>query len=381
MLGVILFGYVESFHSALLPESVHRYADEITIVILVVLLLFSYGFNQLKPFYMGVHLAIVFAWQQLAALNETAAFDWMTVLLPIHLIALFFMKNGAVFSFQGKLYGAVLLVQFLLLIIADQSNWSHLIQEALSNADERLPEFPGALSSLSVLLFAGAMIAMITGIVFGFTFEKVMLLGTACCLVFSLYINETTLETDFFILAGGILLLLSIVSDTYAMAYRDELTNIPARRKLMEDGMKLGSKYSLAMIDIDFFKKINDRHGHDAGDEVLKIVARCLNSVKGGGKAYRYGGEEFTVVFTRKKIDDAAEFLEQLREKVSKQTYAYKKKNRQGETKLQKIKVTISIGVAERNANHKTLEEVIKAADKALYQAKKQGRNRVVQAK
>nr|WP_283244077.1 GGDEF domain-containing protein [Bacillus suaedaesalsae] len=159
------------------------------------------------------------------------------------------------------------------------------------------------------------------------------------------------------------------------MAYIDELTKIPSRRMLKVDLMKLGSKYSIAMLDIDFFKKFNDKYGHDVGDDVLILVAKGLMNVTGGGKAYRYGGEEFTIVFPKKNSEDVLSHLEDLREKISKKEYLYKKKNRSGDTSIQKLKVTISIGVAEKQGKTKSPSEVLKAADKALYRAKKKGRN------
>lgn len=184
---------------------------------------------------------------------------------------------------------------------------------------------------------------------------------------------------------------LSILMDSYDMAYRDELTRIPSRRALNQKLLSLGRRYSIAMLDIDHFKKFNDTHGHDVGDQVLKMVATKLNKVTGGGSAYRYGGEEFTVVFPGKHPDQVLEHLEALRETIQNYEMAVRNQPRPkyGNPKSDKAKrgkdkqphktlsVTISIGVAERTAEQKTPEVVIKAADKALYRAKKKGRNRV----
>src|SRR5207302_1408861 len=87
----------------------------------------------------------------------------------------------------------------------------------------------------------------------------------------------------------------ALVEASYHMAYQDSLTGLPARRALNEALLRLGGHYSVAMIDVDHFKRINDRHGHDVGDQVLRIIAAKLAQVPGGGKAYRYGGEEFAV--------------------------------------------------------------------------------------
>ncbi len=192
--------------------------------------------------------------------------------------------------------------------------------------------------------------------------------------------------TTFFFSTGGLILIVSVIEASYVMAFHDELTGLPARRSLNELLLKMGNKYSVAMLDIDFFKKFNDRYGHDVGDEVLRMVASKIAGVNGGGKPFRYGGEEFTVVFPGKSRQDALPHLEQLRSIIQSAGFVIRARNRPrkkpGKPKPTKgvqktVAVTISIGVAERDTKHSSPPEVIKAADKALYRAKKAGRNRV----
>jgi diguanylate cyclase (GGDEF)-like protein len=170
------------------------------------------------------------------------------------------------------------------------------------------------------------------------------------------------------------------------MAFHDGLTGMPARRALNETLLKLRSQYTVAMSDIDFFKKFNDRYGHDVGDQVLRMVASKLAKVTGGGKAFRYGGEEFTIVFPGRSVDEALPHLERLREAVEATDFGIRGPNRprkkpenpkkiKGSNK--KASITISIGVAERNERYMNPQQVIEAADSALYRAKKAGRNRV----
>lgn len=83
--------------------------------------------------------------------------------------------------------------------------------------------------------------------------------------------------------------------EAYQMAFRDELTGLPGRRALNERMQRLGRNYVIAMTDVDHFKKFNDTHGHDVGDQVLRLVASRLSKVTGGGRAHRYGGEEFAL--------------------------------------------------------------------------------------
>lgn len=170
-----------------------------------------------------------------------------------------------------------------------------------------------------------------------------------------------------FVAGAAIVSLLVMMQESYYLAYYDELTQIPNRRALYEAMSKLGSKYTIAMSDIDFFKKFNDTHGHDAGDLVLKMVANKLAKVRGGGKAYRFGGEEFTILFDTK--EDATPYLEEVRKLVESSALTYKGK---------KLQVTVSIGACKKSDSQSNYEEVLKSADEALYKAKEAGRNKVI---
>ena len=175
-----------------------------------------------------------------------------------------------------------------------------------------------------------------------------------------------------------------VLVDSYLFAYRDELTTIPSRRALNQMALSLGRKYTVAMLDIDHFKKFNDTYGHDIGDQVLKLVASKLAQVKGGGKVFRYGGEEFTIVFSGKTPEQALPLLEAVRQAVEdykiviRQAQRKSKKARANKknTNAKTVSVTISIGLAAR-ASKLSFEQTLKLADQALYRAKKAGRNQV----
>ena len=198
----------------------------------------------------------------------------------------------------------------------------------------------------------------------------------------------------FMVSSSALMVALAIVMDSHDMAYRDELTALPSRRALNQLMLSLGRRYTIAMLDIDHFKKFNDTHGHDIGDEVLQMVAAKIARVGGGGKPFRYGGEEFTIVFPGKTPQQAEQQLEALRAEIENyrmvvrqdqrrnQSKSARKSGRQGRAKQgnkvprqQSLSVTISIGYATRNPEIKLPEAVIKAADQALYRAKNKGRN------
>ena len=109
---------------------------------------------------------------------------------------------------------------------------------------------------------------------------------------------------------SGFLLLIYMFSASYELAFKDRLTDIPGRLALESDLRHLGKRYTIAMLDIDHFKSFNDTYGHETGDDVLKLVASRMKQVGGRAKVYRYGGEEFTVLFKNKNVDESLEHLE-----------------------------------------------------------------------
>ncbi len=112
---------------------------------------------------------------------------------------------------------------------------------------------------------------------------------------------------------AGLILLSSIVENSYALAYQDELTTLPSRRAYNDALLTLTEPYSIAVVDIDHFKNFNDTYGHDTGDQVLRLVAGRLAAVGGGGNSYRVGGEEFSILFPGKSAKEVLDHLETLR--------------------------------------------------------------------
>nr|WP_322940482.1 GGDEF domain-containing protein [Pseudomonas sp. s4] len=183
-----------------------------------------------------------------------------------------------------------------------------------------------------------------------------------------------------------LMLVAAVAHEAYQMAFRDELTGLPGRRALNERLQRLGRDYVIAMVDVDHFKKFNDTHGHDVGDQVLRLVAGQLRKVGGGGKAYRYGGEEFTLLFPGKSVEQSLPQIEavrtaieqyrmQLRDPKNRPRDDREGKQRRAGKAASEVSVTVSMGVAERQSEQRNPQEVIKEADKALYSAKAAGRN------
>ena len=197
---------------------------------------------------------------------------------------------------------------------------------------------------------------------------------------------------------GGLILVSSIIENSYHLAYHDEVTGLPARRAFNEALLGLEEPYALAVVDIDHFKKFNDTFGHETGDEVLRMVASKLAFVTGGGQAFRVGGEEFSILFPGKSLTETLPHLELLRTEIEGSTFRprggierrvtprgpdrrnVRRKNirpRPTPPQSDQLSVTVSIGAAAPTIRTQVVEEVIKSADKALYRAKQSGRNRV----
>jgi two-component system cell cycle response regulator len=168
------------------------------------------------------------------------------------------------------------------------------------------------------------------------------------------------------------------VQQSIEMAITDALTGLYNRRymeshltTLVEQAVSRGKPLTVLVLDIDFFKSINDNHGHDAGDDVLREFAtRVRKSIRGIDLACRYGGEEFVIVMPETDMGVAAIVAERLRRRIASEAFAIGSGSRT-------IEVTISIGLATLDTDDNAAT-ILKRADQALYRAKRDGRNRVV---
>jgi diguanylate cyclase (GGDEF)-like protein len=259
---------------------------------------------------------------------------------------------------------------------------------------------------LALLAFAGAFAVLLVRLLLYRKPLEIGLLWSLAATFLGLQANAVDRIAIAYWATAGLLLVASIIENTYVLAYHDELTSLPARRAFNEALLRLEAPYSIAVVDIDRFKSFNDTYGHDTGDQVLSMVAAGLARVSGGGQAFRVGGEEFSILFAGKSMKEVVPHLDSLRTLIEesrfrvrstperrsaprgagrriedKRSTARRKltqpRNLPTESSLSGLSVTVSIGVAEAGTKTRDVEQVIQAADKALYRAKKAGRNRV----
>jgi GGDEF domain-containing protein len=231
------------------------------------------------------------------------------------------------------------------------------------------------------------------------------LLWSLAAFFMALHAGGTGRISTAYFAAAPFILAISVIETSYLLAYHDELTTLPSRRAFNQALLQLQPPYSIAMVDIDHFKQFNDKHGHDTGDQVLKLVSTKLARVTGGGRAYRCGGEEFAIVFPGKISNEVVDHLEVLRSAIEASSFRTRaverrqtprgpdRRNQRPRGRSQSgrairrlvlqahepatLSVTVSIGVATSAKEKADVNDVIRAADKALYSAKAGGRNRV----
>lgn len=193
------------------------------------------------------------------------------------------------------------------------------------------------------------------------------------------------LSRTLYLSTAGAVLVTAAIERSYLLAYHDALTGLRGRRALNEELERLSGGYTIAMVDVDHFKRFNDTYGHDVGDQVLRSVGFRLARALVDGEVFRYGGEEFAVLFSGKSLDSCTPLLEGAREAIAREPFTIrsllrprkKPRKRRWRAGKQRETITVSIGAAEAGNRHQQADQVIRAADQALYRAKEGGRNRV----
>jgi len=354
------------------------------------------NYNHARLFTVSLALLLVYYFIQSelqVSLNEFRAlfiYTSISILLPATLFLFFFLPERGLRNRYGVLIISLVPALFVISTIIFKTVSEMTLMMTMDKYFSIRP-FDNYLLSInaSIICFS----AFITGLyrIYKTDNEYYAALLSALLFIFIIltYFDLQKISVVMFSFIG-ISLIVSLMRGAHDMAYRDDLTGLLGRRALNERLKGLGKSYVIAMADVDHFKSFNDTHGHDIGDEVLKMVARNIAAVKGGGTAYRYGGEEFCIIFSGKEIEYSKPFLEAVRvdieayrmtvrdteHRTKSKENVKKRRGRRGKNRGSKIvSVTISIGIAQANDKYIKADEVLKAADTALYKAKKNGRN------
>jgi len=308
------------------------------------------------------------------------ALGLLATVVPILLLALTLIPDRGIFSLKAYPSYVLFIVVFLFMLYAAKSSPTWLAQLMLT---DWLPaqyfdwtRLPQSVLLVSVLTLFHMLVLCILQpsphMAAGF--------GVLFMLIVQMHFGDQVRALNVFSGTAVLMCLYAVMQESWRMAYLDELTGLPARRSLKEKFEKMGGLYTVAMLDVDHFKKFNDTYGHDTGDAVLRMIAAKMTKVSGGGSCYRYGGEEFSIVFSGQNTDAAWHHLELLRQTIAKSKFVVNradrgKMNPPGLQKPAAVTVTVSIGMADSKAKPASPWDVLKQADQALYRAKGKGRN------
>lgn len=378
-LGVLAVAAFLFFGREALPASSAATLTVIYYVLTCVGMTLSAWFNRSRVFYVLLLLLLVQTadgWPVPAGLDPFVfgmALYYFSCLLPfITILVLAFVRERGLLSPGGKVIGGFILLQLMfaaVVIMSQDKDMLALINREILFPPDIARQTPVPFTPLAVAFVAFAMLGckqlLKKSPVENAFFYVLPVLAAA------FHFKSAPIASPLFFATAGAMLMIATIKESYALAYLDELTGLPGRRALQDEMAQLGDIYTIAMVDIDYFKKFNDKYGHDVGDDALRLVSAMAKEIKGGGHAFRYGGEEFAVLFAGKGLEEALPFLEELREQIARRPFFLRVKQ-VGEKRLS---ITVSIGAAEKAPGHKLPEEVLKAADEALYRAKGNGRN------
>jgi diguanylate cyclase (GGDEF)-like protein len=390
---LLVAAYLGMPRIALLPPPWQEILPYLPFATIAVGMFLSLRFHRSRAFFVLLMLA-VFSWSSSAYLRDGLTdfrsrliFQALSLLLPLNITLFCFMRERGVFSHGGRLRIAFLASQAGLIAWFVRYNYSGVEQFMARKllATPLLDHLP--FSQAALFVFSAGSLLMAIRVLTRQSHIDSGLLGAMAAVVLACAWQAAPEASLAFVATAALILALGILQDTYNMAFRDDLTGLQSRRALNEQLMGLGRQYVVAMVDVDHFKRFNDTYGHDVGDQVLKMVAAKIQGVMGGGKAFRYGGEEFTIIFPRKKEADTIPHLDELRKSIADYQLWLRsperpKKAKEGEKQRAgkggeiAVSVTVSIGVAESEEGYSPAD-VIRDADKALYRAKHKGRNQV----
>lgn len=360
-----------------IPELALQILVWIPSILFFINLMLSFIFNKSKLFFITFFMLITYLIILLP--NNINLFQYhiligISLIFPFNILFFSNSKERGILSRNGKFKLISIFTELIILF------YLLIVKEYIFININEFSFFPNFLNSFTVVNQVVTMVFAI--ILFYFLVSDLIkpYLIKNVCLFLSMFVFMAFMKFDtipWFSICfsfANLIMLISLMKKSYKMAYHDDLTGLLGRRALNEDLDKLSGMYSIAMIDIDFFKKFNDKHGHDVGDEALRYVARTIEKSVEKGKFYRFGGEEFTIIYPNLAKEEVMINLENIRREIENKgftSHSIKSKNKNSK----KLKLTISIGVSD----HKDLElrpyEVLKKADKALYEAKKNGRN------
>jgi diguanylate cyclase (GGDEF)-like protein len=378
--GALLVAALAGLHVTAARPAVREFLDFYPYIVLVLGALLALRFHSSRSLFALAALAL--AAQHSLPGTPAATRGFVALLLPLNLAAITYVRERGVLTPAAALRISMLACQAVLVSVLSRPEigWAHWITHPL------LPWIAATLAGFMVLL---RFVTVTDPLTAGFLWcVPSYLIAQAA--------HSTPMRNAVFATAGAVVLL-GLVERGYRLAYHDALTGLPGRRafdemaaeRLVDEWARArrdGTQLSLLLVDVDHFKKFNDLYGHETGDQVLRMVASRLARVGDGGRAFRWGGEEFVLLFPGRSIDQCLDEADEIRQSIADSSFVVRSPDRRKKgpddrrpvrMTEKEVAVTVSMGLADPARGQLTLDQVVHVADQALYFAKESGRNRV----
>ena len=361
-------------------------------VVLAAGIWFGWRFNRSRLIFVIVALAfadrflLIFAEGGASVGAGRIVYNAVCILLPLNLVVFSLIKERGFITWHGKWPLGMIFVQIIVITLIGA--WKQLgLSPYLEYSFIKLRIFdlipmaqPGLIS------FGAAFFILMFRWVQNRSSIECAFFWTLVSSFFALALGDIGPMSTIFFATAGLVLVISVIETSFNFAFYDDLTGLPARRAFNETLSKIGRHFTVGMIEIDSFKKINDRFGLLVGDQVLCMVATKLEKVTGSGLSYRYSGQKFAVVFPAKFVDETIPHLESLRKGVEIYGFILRGPKRPRERPVdpekykgpqKRVSLTIAIGAAERIDASIKPKHVIKSAEQALLNAQSKGGNQI----
>ena len=322
----------------------------------------SAHFNRSRVFFYALLIAIVNMTLGLRWMESALSYAMFTAMIPIQLLILVLLPERGIFSARAApAYLSMILLGGLVMFTAlSTPPWAtHLL------LNDWLPARYFDWSRLSQSVLGINLLTALTLLVLCFvrpSLQMTAALGIWLMLITQLQMGHTSSSLNVFSSAALLMCLYAITHESWRMAYLDELTGLPARRALRERFQQISGLYTVAMLDVDHFKKFNDTYGHDVGDEVLRQVGKRLSQMlRQTDTIARLGGDEFLIIL------EYVNTKEDVKNVVSNVLQTL---NEPYQINERSLTIGTSIGIAMFDQTSSDVQKLLKNADMALYEMK-----------
>jgi len=381
--AVILLAWFTASKAVSFNDAVNSVMLFLPFVVAVLALFMSIWYKNSRFFFLTVFMLLSYIILKIAAGKEAMLMEAVTgvsILIPINLVWLAFVSERGILTGYGANKAVLIGLQLAWVLVS-----------VLGKSDDPAsglldPSQAMRIPAPAIILYILAIAFLLINYILKGQYIFVVFISILITTYISLHFAHRPVILAIFISSVFIMVVTALFEVSYSLAFYDTLTGVLSRRAFEQELDKLGRQYCIAMVDIDHFKQVNDMYGHDVGDEVLKMVASILKRISHRARTFRYGGEEFAIIFQGQRMSEVMAVLERVRTEIEQRPFIIRSLDRPkkkpekitGSSKGRgKINITVSIGVAQRTESLKNPQDVVKKADEALYRAKSGGRNRV----